>query len=204
MAVNTTEYSQVEDAIQTALRAALAYNNDSAIRVYNGDMDLTGRSTIEWAKLGPPCIVIAIENISDELLTEEGGRHPRSYWETLDIGLYLYDKSLRSRQETMRGKSGVAAAPGIWKMFEDVRDTLTGLDLTSGGTTLGWEGPVWNEFRPIAQEIGEQLWRQGVTYMGAVKYPIDTSTLDTLASIHGDFNVQPTTTFDPDLEKDIT
>ena len=215
MAVNSTDYSALEDAIRATLIAAVGsgasspYVQDEAIRVYNGDIDLDPESFSAWGKnVHGPRIIISIEGMSDEQLTTEGGRHPRRYWQTLDLGFYLYDESLRGLDkipegpESMRGLSGKDNAPGVWKMMSDTRAALTGY--VAAINTLGWEGPIFNTFRPVTQRNGKQLWRLGASYEGAVDYSIDTSGLDDLTLIHGDYNREGSSLSpNPDLEDDI-
>ena len=209
MTARSTIYSEVENSIVRLLRAALGMSGggtipNESILHYNGQMDLSGRSLAEWGQLAAPSIIVAIEGMSDEQMTQEGGRHPRSYWETLDIGIYCYDEGLRiDPQEAMEGFDATDRCRGIWKLFSDIRAVLTGVDLTTAaGVSLGWEGPIWTAARRIAEGERMQLWRLGAEYQGAVQFHLDTSALGALTKIHGDFNVIGSTN-PPDVEIDV-
>lgn len=208
MAVNSTDVSALEDAIKRKLDASLNVTNggyvpDRSILIYNGEMSLGNASLDEFAKLGSPCIVIAVEDIATDQLTMEGGRHPRTWWATVDVGIYVYDETLRgTRSEATRGLSGEDRSPGVWKLINDVAALLVGEDLTTAlSVSLKWEGPTLTGQRKVAAEHGKQLWRCGYEYQGAIEYSIDTSGYDDLDLLHGDLNrTDQTTPFDPDLE----
>jgi hypothetical protein len=201
MAGNTTDYSALEDFVVSTLQTALTYAPDANVINYNGDMDLTPEAFAEYGAAGRPVVVVAIENVGLEQLTQEGGKHPRVFWATAEVAIYLYDESLRGdKHEAMEGLSGVTRSPGIWKLMEDVQTALTGEDPVTGSTSLKWEGPVWTSSAKIASGKGRQLWRLACDYEGAVEWQVDTSGLDDLGFIAGDFNVEPETAFDPDVE----
>jgi hypothetical protein len=204
VAVNSTDYSELEDAVYDTLSAALNISNsgyipDADIKIHDGDISLAQESFSEWAKgRHGPKVVIAIEGIDDEEFTEEGGRHPRKTWQTVTVALYLYDESLRyTRSESRRGHSSKTNAPGIYKLINDVRATLTGY--VAAVHTLGWEGPFWQNANLKEKSQGQQLWRMECQYRGCVENTIDTSALDNLDEFNGDFNVSGSTR-DPDVE----
>lgn len=211
MTARSTLYSEIESSIVRELKTTMTVTGmgagtlaDLSIMHYNGEVDLSGNSLAEWEQVGAPCVVVAIEGIADEVLTQEGGRHPRSYWETLDIGIYCFDNALRADpQEAMDGFDATDRCRGIWKLMSDIRATLTGADLVDmSSVSLGWEGPKWTGARKIADGQRLQLWRLGCEYAGAVKFTLDTSALSPLTMIHGDFN-EGNSTDPPDVEINV-
>jgi hypothetical protein len=193
MPVNTTDYSQLEDAVKSTIMASLSktaggYIPDASIQLYDGDVSLEEPSFAEWAK-GPhgPKVMIAIEGIVDDEFVADGGRHPRRTWQNVTVALYLYDESLRgNRTEDRRGMSGVDNAPGIYKLINDVRATLAGY--VAAVHTLKWEGPFFNDALLKEKKQGQQLWRMEAIYRGCVENSIDTSTLDAFTSVDADLN----------------
>lgn len=207
MAVNSTDYSELEDAVKAAIVAAVGiggtdpYIPVKAISIYNGEMALTPDSLADWCiNRHGPHIVISLEGMDADEFNADGGKHPRVTWQSFEVAFYVYDESLRGLggddSEATRGRSGKTNAPGIWKMLEDIQGTLSGY--VAAISALEWEGPFWQMAKPVAQAKGKQLWRLACTYRGAVANSIDTSGL-TAATIHGELD-ETTSVFDPDVE----
>jgi len=208
MAVNATDYSALEDAVKATIVAAIGIGGTTpyvplkAIRFNSGEVTLDPESIAEWClNRHGPHIVIGVEGITDEEFVNSGGKHPRRTWQDVEIALYLYDEALRGRggddSEGTRGRSGSTNAPGVYKMINDVRACLTGY--VAAVHTLKWQGPFWGNAMPVGTAQGKHLWRMTCKYRGAVVNVLDTSALDDIVDMDGDFN-RIGSTGQPDVE----
>lgn len=192
MAINTTDYSALEDAVKATIvavlgKAAGGYIPDASIRIFDDPVTLDEESFSEWGKTAHgPKVIITTSDVSDEEFVEEGGVHPRKTWQTVTTAIYLYDESLRGIRESLVGMSGVDNAPGIYKLINDVRACLTGY--VAAVNALKWQGPFWQNARQVEKEKRRHLWRMECKYIGCVQNVIDTSTLDDLSSVDADYN----------------
>jgi hypothetical protein len=192
LAINTTDYSSLEDAVKATIvavlgKAAGGYIPDASIMVYDDPVTLDAESFAEWGK-GPhgPKVIITTGDIADEEFVEEGGVHPRKTWQTVTLEIYLYEESLRGNRESTVGMSGVDNAPGIYKLINDVRAALTGY--VAAVNALKWQGPFWQNARKVEKQQRRHLWRMECNYTACVQNVIDTSTLDDLSSVDADYN----------------
>jgi hypothetical protein len=125
--------------------------DQGGVQKYQGDVDLTKESMIEWARAGVsegPIVLIVVGEEVD---------YDTDYRETAvgdySVQLYFASANLRTTHEALEGDAGSETRkPGIWQVKSDILDRLLnfGIVQDANGT---WFDPVWVvRGRKIAKE----------------------------------------------------